>query len=58
MIVMEKCHQSGCDTGRGRNERNVEWKLFEVDTRAVSRGLNELIGEIKMAAGDVISITR
>ena len=45
-----KCHQSGCDTGR------EEWKTSEVNTRAVSKGQNEMIGEFKMAAGDVISI--
>ena len=30
--------------------------LSEVNTRAVSRGLNEFIGEFKLKAGDVISI--
>ena len=29
---------------------------IEVNTRPVSRGQNRLIGEFKMAAGDVISI--
>ena len=34
----------------------IKWKLPEVNTRAVSRGQNKLIGEFKMAADDVISI--
>ena len=34
----------------------MEWKLSEIDTRAVCRGQNELIGEFKIAAGDVFSI--
>ena len=37
-------------------EGKIKWKLSEVYTRAVSRRQNELIGEFKMAAGDVISI--
>ena len=37
-------------------ESKIEWKLSEVNTRAVSSGQNELIGELKMAAGDVINI--
>ena len=35
----------------------IEWKLSKVNTRAVSRGQNELIGELKMAADDVVSIS-
>ena len=31
-------------------------KLSEVNTRAVSRGQNKLVGEFKMAAGDMVSI--
>ena len=34
----------------------IKWKLSEVNTRALSRGQNELIGKLKLAAGDVISI--
>ena len=34
----------------------MEWKLSEVNTRAVPRGQNKLIGKFKIAAGDVISI--
>ena len=33
----------------------IERKIFEVSNRAVSRGQNELVGEFKMAADDVIS---
>ena len=31
-------------------------KLSEVNTRAVSRGQNKLVGKFKMAAGDKVSI--
>ena len=31
-------------------------KLSEVNTRAVSRGQNELVGKFKMAAGDMVSV--
>ena len=34
----------------------IDRKLSEVNTRAVSRGQNELIMELKMAEGDVISV--
>ena len=44
--------RSGGDGGQ------IEKKLCEVNTRAVSRGQHELIGEFKMVAGDVISIGR
>ena len=57
--VLEKSHKSGCKSGRGRSGNNggkIEWKSSEVNTRAVSRGQNKLIGVFKMAAGDVISI--
>ena len=37
----------------GRSGGNIEWKSSEVNTRAVSRGQNELIAEFNMAAGDV-----
>ena len=40
----------------GRDGGKFKRKLSEVNTRAVSRGQNELIGKFKMAAGDVISI--
>ena len=39
-------------------EGKIEWKLSEVNTRAVSRGQNELIGKLKMATGDMISTGR
>ena len=37
-------------------EGTIEWKLSEVNTRAVSRGQNQLIGDFKVAVRDVISI--
>ena len=46
--------------GAGQEERRSggknEQKLSEVNTRAVSRGQNELIGEFKVATVDVINI--
>ena len=42
--------RSGGDGG------NIEWILSDVNTRVVSRRKNELIGEFKMAMGDVTSI--
>ena len=42
--------RSGGDGGK------IEWTSSEVNTRAESRGQNKLIGEFKMAAGNVISI--
>ena len=52
-----KMSPAGCIT-RGGEEGGgkIKWKLSEVITRAVSRGRNKFIGEIKMVAGDVISI--
>ena len=44
----------GCK--RGMDGGKFKRKLFEVNTRAVSKGQNKLIGEFNMAAGDVISI--
>ena len=46
----------GSKTGRGRSGGKIKWKCSEVNTRAVSREQNKLIGKFKMAAGDVISI--
>ena len=40
----------------GEDGEKIEWKLSAVNTRAVSRGQNELIGEFKLPAGDKISI--
>ena len=40
----------------GEDGWKIEWKLSEVNTRAVSRRQNELIGKFKMATGDVIII--
>jgi hypothetical protein len=36
--------------------REIKRKLFEVNTRAVSRGQNELVGKFKMVVGDMVSI--
>ena len=44
------------DCKRGRDGGKFKRKLSEVNTRAVSRGQNELIGEFKMAGGDLISV--
>jgi hypothetical protein len=56
MTVSDKCHQGGCDTGRGVGGK-IEKKSSEVNTRAVSREQqNKLIGEFKMVAGDLINI--
>ena len=41
---------------RGGDGGKIKWKLSEVNNRAVFKGQNKLIGEFKMAAGDVISI--
>ena len=50
--VLEKCHQIwGVEQMEGKLNGN-----HEVNSRAVSRGQNELIGKFKMAARDVISI--
>ena len=47
----------GCETGRwgggrGGDGGKIKWKSSEVNTRALSRGQNELIGKLKMAVGD------
>ena len=34
----------------------IERKLSEVNTRAMSRGQNDFIGEFQIAAGDMVSI--
>ena len=52
-IRMGARQEEGRDGGDGGE---IEWKLSEVNTRAVSRGQKELIGEFKMTARDVISI--
>jgi hypothetical protein len=39
----------------GGDGEKIEWKSFEVNTRAVSRGQNELI-EFKIAVGDVMEV--
>ena len=53
---MDKYHQDGCETGRGQDRGKIEWKLPEVNTRAVSRRQNLLTGEFKVVARGVISI--
>ena len=57
MTVSNKSHQGECRTGReesGGDGGKMKWKLSKVNTRAGSRGQNELIGEFKMAADDMI----
>jgi hypothetical protein len=44
------------DRKSGGEGEKIEWKLSESNIRAVSRGQNELLGEVKMAMGDVFSI--
>ena len=49
----------GCETGSGEGwgvGGKIKWRLSEVNTRAVSRGQDELLDNFKMAAGDMISI--
>jgi hypothetical protein len=41
---------------QGTDGGKFKRKLSEVNTRAVSRGQNELVGKFKMAAGDKVSI--
>jgi hypothetical protein len=49
MIGFEKCHQGVAkQEGEGRSDMIIKWKLSEVNTRAVSRGQNELIGKFKI----------
>ena len=43
---------------RGRSGGKIEWKSSKVNTRAAYRGQKELIGEFKMAVGDMICIMR
>ena len=56
--VLSKSHQGEeQEEGKtGGDGGKREWRLSEVDTRAVSRRQNGLIDEFKMAASDVISI--
>jgi hypothetical protein len=44
------------DRKGGRDGGKSEWKSSEINTRALFRGQNELIGKLKMAMGDVIGI--
>ena len=50
MVPRENFEEKSPERGK------IEWKLSEVNTKVVSRGLNELMDEFKMAEGDVISI--
>ena len=55
----EKCHQKGCEAGRERSRGDggkTEWKSSEVNTRAMCRGENKLIGKFKMVTCYVINI--
>ena len=55
MRVLCKSHQ-GKEQQEGRSGRDgekIERKLSQVDTRAVSRRQNELIGKFKVAADDI-----
>ena len=38
--------------------REIERKLSEVNTRAVSRRQNKLVGKFKMAVGDMVCIRK
>ena len=40
----------------GGNGGKIEWKSFEINNRVMPREQNKLIGELKMAAVDVVSI--
>ena len=42
----------------GGDGEKIESKLSEINTRGLSRGQNELIGQFKMAAGYGISVCR
>ena len=55
-IVTESAIRVGVRQEGGRNGGKIEWKSSEVNTRALCRGLNKMIGEFKMAVGDVVSI--
>ena len=56
MVPHESFEKVPPEGARDRKEGKIEWKSSEINTRAVSRGQNKLIGEFKMAAGDVINI--
>ena len=42
--------------GKRKVGGKIKGRLSEVNARALSRGQDELVGEFKMAGGDVISI--
>ena len=44
---------------KGNNREDgekIEWKTSEINTRAISRRQNELVGKFKMVAGDKVGI--
>ena len=50
-----KLPSGSCETGNREGWRvgkKIKWRLSEVNTRAMSRGQNKLIGKFKMAADD------
>ena len=47
------CHQG---VARGMDGGKFKSRLFEVNTRVVSRRQNGLVGKFKMAVGDKVSI--
>ena len=55
MTVSIKSHQEK-EQEEGRSKGEMENEFCEFNTRALSRAQNELIGELELAAGDVISI--
>ena len=56
MSVYERCHQGIAKQEAWRVGEEIKWRLSEVNAKVVSRGQDKLIGKLKMAAGDVISI--
>ena len=52
MTVSSKNHQAKEEGRSGGDGGKFKRKLLEVNTRAVSRGQNELLGKFKMAAGE------
>ena len=58
MTVLSKSHKEK-EQKEGMSKEDggkIDRKLSEVNSRAVSRGPNELMSKFKMAVGDVIDI--
>jgi hypothetical protein len=55
-VTVSSKSSQGKEQEEGSNSGEIESNIFEVNTRAVSRGQNELIGKFKMVAGDVNSV--